>query len=183
MNGMRSMTVRGFAPSPFQGEGWGEGAMLARQPWAGSAFTLTCSAHAGPQAGIAQRARRMRLETPASPPALSLEGRGSKTKALARRQGAPRPRVKSGYLPSRGFAPSPFQGEGWGEGAMLARQPWAGPALTLTCSAHAGPQAGIAQRPRRVRLEPPASPPALSLQGRGGKTKAHAPGDGRGGRA
>ncbi len=32
---------------------------------------LTCSAHSGLQAGIAQRARRMRLETPASPPALS----------------------------------------------------------------------------------------------------------------
>ncbi len=42
--------------------------------------TLTCSAHAGLQAGIAWRARRMRLETPASPPTLSLEGRGSKAR-------------------------------------------------------------------------------------------------------
>ncbi len=44
--------------------------------------TLTCSAHAGLQAGIAQRARRMRLETPASPPTLSLKGRGSKGLAV-----------------------------------------------------------------------------------------------------
>ena len=33
--------------------------------------TLTCSAHSGLQAGVATRARRMRLEAPASPLALS----------------------------------------------------------------------------------------------------------------
>ncbi len=48
------------------------------------AFTLTCSAHAGLQAGIAQRARRTRLETPVSPPALSLKGRGGQTKRPTR---------------------------------------------------------------------------------------------------
>jgi hypothetical protein len=47
----------GFSPSPFQGEGWGEGVMvMQRYCWA-RAFTLT--------------------------PTLSLEGRGSQTLAFA----------------------------------------------------------------------------------------------------
>jgi len=69
--------------------------------------TLTCSAHAGLQADIAQRARRMRLETPASPPTLSLQGRGSNSPAAT-------PVWWSFCL-----APSPFQGEGGGEGECL----------------------------------------------------------------
>jgi hypothetical protein len=50
-------------PLPRAGEGWGEGAAHAN--------TLTCSARSGKHAAAARRARRMRLETPVSPPTLS----------------------------------------------------------------------------------------------------------------
>ena len=66
---------------------------------------LTCSARSGLQAGTARRARRMRLETPASPPALSPGYRG---------EGAVHP-----SRPIAGLPPRPLAGEGGGEGQGL----------------------------------------------------------------
>jgi len=61
---LHAWALRGAFSSP-SGRGQGESAAV------GLSLALTCSAQGGLQAALAQRARRMRLETPASPPALS----------------------------------------------------------------------------------------------------------------
>jgi hypothetical protein len=67
-----------FAPSPFQGEGWDGGEMVEASRVDFNVFTPSCAPRIGLQANAVQRAQRMRLESPASPPALPLkEGGGN----------------------------------------------------------------------------------------------------------
>ncbi len=67
-----------FAPSPCEGEGWDGGEIVEVRPWAFTASTPSCAPRIGLQANAVQRAQRMRLESPASPPTLPLkEGGGN----------------------------------------------------------------------------------------------------------
>ena len=75
--------------------------------------TLTCSAHPGLQAGTAQRARRMRLESPASPPALSRTRERGQCPAS---------------LPPAGLPPA---GEGAMPGSLSRQGPRRGPSWPL----------------------------------------------------
>ena len=67
----------GIAPSPMKGEGWGGGEISAVPPQVFDACTPSCAPHIGLQADAVQRARRMRLESPASPLTLPLQGGGN----------------------------------------------------------------------------------------------------------
>jgi carbamoyltransferase len=109
---------------------------------------LTCSARFGLQAEAAPRARRMRLESPASPPTLSpCGGEGAKTSALPR---------------SGKTLPLPLAGEDWGrEGDFEphAASPSSGPGLQAgarTASEGNGTGASLAgsDRPALLRLKP-----------------------------
>ncbi len=67
----------GSAPSPSQGKGRDGGQSAKYKPTLPNDFTPPCRARLGWQAQTASQARRTRLESPAKPPALSLQGEGA----------------------------------------------------------------------------------------------------------
>jgi predicted secreted hydrolase len=71
---MRRRTV--LAPSPFEGEGWDGGGRVKNRLQVFDDFTPSCAPRIGLQADAVQQAQRMRLESPASPPTLPLQGEG-----------------------------------------------------------------------------------------------------------
>ena len=74
------------------------------------AAALTCSARTGLQAGTAQRARRMRLESPASPPALSQTERESSGRLSQGQKGSSRETLTESRERPLGLAPATLQG-------------------------------------------------------------------------
>ena len=84
--------------------------VLRNIDWLCGSTALTCSARSGLQAETAQRARRMRLESPASPPALS---------CTREKEQCPAPSPARGRR-SNARPPLPRAGEGWGEGVRLS---------------------------------------------------------------
>jgi predicted secreted hydrolase len=71
---MMSSTV--LAPSPLEGEGWNGGRSVKNRLQVFDVFTPSCAPRIGLQADAVQRARRTRLESPASPLTLPLQGEG-----------------------------------------------------------------------------------------------------------